>query len=208
MQSDNEVIDVGIQHVANVYAKAFIGVGEKSGTTEQRLEELDALIDEVLDQFPAFEETLVSGLVSDEDKRGILSRVLTGRTSTELLNFLQVVTTHGRLNCLRAIRRAIHLRVDELRGRREVELRYATEVDESVTREITAEIQKRLGILPKVTVMTDPTLLGGVVIKIGDTVCDGSLATQLQSMRNGMVSQTVQKIQAGRKRFENGTQTN
>ncbi len=203
MTSDNEVIDVGIQHVANVYAKAFVGVGEKSGTTEQRLEELDVLIDEVLDKFPAFEETLVSGLVSDEDKRGILDRVLTGRTSTELINFLQVVTAHGRLDCLRAIRRAIHLRVDELRGRREVELRFATEeVDESVTREIIAEIQKRLGILPKVTVTTDPTLLGGVVIKIGNTVCDGSLATQLRSMRSAMVSQAVQKIQAGRERFE------
>ena len=68
--------------------------------------------------------------------------------------------------------------------------------------------QPRYHYQSKVTVTTDPTLLGGVVIKIGNTVCDGSLATQLQSLRNVMVSQAVQKIQAGRERCENGSQSN
>jgi F-type H+-transporting ATPase subunit delta len=203
--TDQTIFDIESQHVANVYAKALVGAGEKSGATEQCLEELDAVVDEVLSKFPAFEETLVSRLVSDDDKVKILDRVFAGKTSTLMLDFLKVVAGHGRLDCLRAIRRAAHLQVDELRGRREVEVRYATAVDQSVTDEIATKIREQLGIDPKIKVATDPALLGGVVITIGDTVCDGSLATRLQSMRSSIVKETVHRIQTGRERFENGS---
>jgi len=202
--SEQSVTDIGVQHVAEVYAQAFLGAAEKVGATEARLEELDAFIVQVLSRFPALEETLVSQFVSDDEKQGILDRVLTGRGCDDLLIFLKVVASHGRLDSLRMIRRAIHRQLDVLRGRREIEIRCASPVSEQVTTEIVSEVRRRLQIEPRAKVVTDPSLLGGVVITVGDMVYDGSLATQLKRMRRSIVDESIRQFQVNRDAYENG----
>ena len=100
--------DVGVEHVADVYAKGLLGATEKAGQTAAVLDEFDALLAEVLDRFPRFEAILASALVLPEEKSALIDRVLGGRASPMLVNFLKVVARHGRLDCLRAIHRQTH----------------------------------------------------------------------------------------------------
>lgn len=198
---DNAVLDVGLQQVADVYAKALLGASEGTGKTDAVAVELDSLVVDLLDKFPAFEQTLASELIASEEKDGILDRVLGGKASADLLVFLKVLSAHGRLGCLRAIRASFTRQVNELRGRVDVELRFAGSVDEDVKKEVVAEIRQRLAIEPVVRVVADPSLIGGLVVAVGDTVYDGSLATRLKNMRHEMIEKSVEMIQADRQRL-------
>ena len=73
------------------------------------IDEFDAVMAEVLDRFPKLEAVLASVLVSPEEKSAVIDRVLGGRVSPMLVNFLKVVAHHGRLDCLRAIHRQTHV---------------------------------------------------------------------------------------------------
>jgi len=74
--SQETVMDVTVDQVARVYAKAFMGVASKTSDPDAHVEELKSLVTEVLDKFPQLEKTLASSLVSDEQKEQILDRYL------------------------------------------------------------------------------------------------------------------------------------
>ena len=97
--------DIGVEHIAAVYAEAFLGAAESSGRAAELLEEFDSFVSDVLGGVPHLESVLVSALVSPEEKIGILERAIGGAASREFLNFLRVVSRHGRLDVLRAIHR-------------------------------------------------------------------------------------------------------
>src|SRR5208283_853603 len=109
--------DVGQEKVGEIYARALLAATENAGQTAAVLEELDAIVDEVFAQFPKLETVLGSLLVSHEEKTTVLDRVFAAQVSRLLLNFLKVVSRHGRLDCLRAIRRQAQELHEELQGR-------------------------------------------------------------------------------------------
>jgi F-type H+-transporting ATPase subunit delta len=193
--------DVGREKVGEIYALALLGATEKAGQTAAVLDELDAIIDEVLTQFPMLETVLGSLLVSHEEKVSLLDRVFAAQVSRLLLNFLKVVSRHGRLDCLRAIRLQVRKLYEEMRGQVRVRLTTATAVDGKQLDEITAALGAALGQPPILENVVDPALIAGAVLRIGDTVYDGSVANQLQSIRQQMIDRSVHEIQSRRDRF-------
>lgn len=195
--------DVGVEHVASVYAKALLGAAGKIGQLDAVLAEFDALVGEVLDKFPRFEAILASWLVSHEETSGVLDRVLGGRVSPTLLDFLKVVSRHGRLDCLRAIHRMAHALRDEMAGRIPVELITAAPVDGAVLARLTEQLRGLVDGEPVVRQTVDADLIGGAVVRVGDTVYDGSILTQLELLRQQMIDRSVHEIQSRRDRFRN-----
>jgi F-type H+-transporting ATPase subunit delta len=193
--------DVGVEHIAHVYAEALLGASEKAGQTPAVLDEFDSLVADVLDRHPKLETILGSALISHEEKLGILDRVFGPRASATMLNFLKVVSHHGRLDCLRAIHLQAHRLYDKLRGRVQVELTTATPVSEDMARRIVAGIRGAVGGEPVLTRSVAPQLIGGAVLRIGDTVHDASIANQLQKVRQQMIDRSAHEIQSRRDRF-------
>jgi len=144
---------------------------------------------------------LSSGLVSHEEKVGVLDRVLGAAASPLLLHSLKVISRHGRLDCLRAIHRRLRELYDRVRGRVPVLLSTAAPVDDALAARIAASLQKLLGGEPVLTRTIDPGLIGGAVVRVGDTVYDGSIAAQLQRVREHMIDRSVHEIQSRRDRF-------
>ncbi len=193
--------DVGQEKIGEIYARALFGATENAGQTVAVLDELDAIVSEVFAQFPKLETVLGSLLVSPEEKAVVLDRVFAAQISRLLLNFLKVVARHGRLDCLRAIRHQARILYEELRGNVRVRLTTATAVDAKQIDEIAAALAASLGQRPILETVVDPTLIGGAVLRIGDTVYDGSVANQLQSIRQQMIERSVHEIQSRRDRF-------
>jgi F-type H+-transporting ATPase subunit delta len=193
--------DVGVEHIADVYAKALMDTAERAGTTAAVIEEFDAVVREVLDGFPKLEAVLTSALVSPEEKSAVLDRVLKDRASALLVNFLKVVARHGRLDCLRAIHQQTQAFYDKLRNRILVRLRTATPLDAAALERLAQSLRAKLGGEPLFQQETDPSLIGGAVLRIGDTVYDGSVANQLQNLRQQMIEKSVHEIQSRRDRF-------
>ena len=193
--------DVGRDPIGAVYAEAFLGAAETAGATDSLLETFDSMVEDLLDKYPRFEELLASGLVSHEEKDEILDRVLGPRVPSVFLNFLKVVSKHDRLDCLRTIHRQTRLLYDQLRGCVPVRLTTAVAVDRAEAEKISDRLKALIGGEPVLTCNVDPELIGGAVVRVGDTIYDGSIATELKNVRKQMIDRSVHEIQSRRDRF-------
>ena len=195
------VFDTGQQYLGSIYAKALLGATEKSGQTEQVLAELDSLVDDILENAASLDETLASPRVPLEAKERILDRAFSGQMTPSLLVFLKVVCRRGRFDCMRAIRRAAREQYNELRGRVEVQVAAPGPLDAETQQLVEARLRATLGQDVDLTVRVDPGLIGGLVVRVGDTVYDGSVANRLSRLRHSMVSKAWQEIRGDVDRF-------
>jgi F-type H+-transporting ATPase subunit delta len=193
--------NVGSQNVAAVYAKAFLGATEAAGTTDAALAELESLISDVLDKLPRLDAVFRSGLVAADQKIELIDKAVGTQASPLLRNFLKVLARHGRLEVLRGIRSEARKMVDKLRGRFRVQVSTAAELDGQLQHQLTETLRGMLGGQPVLDVNTRPELIGGIVLRVGDTVYDGSIATRLARIREQMIDRSVHEIQSGRDRF-------
>jgi F-type H+-transporting ATPase subunit delta len=197
--------DVSVEHIADVYAGALLNVTESAGQTAVVVEEFDSLVADVLDCFPKYEAVLNSALVLPEEKESLLDKTLGGRASKTLIHFLKVVAHHGRLDCLRAIHRQLHVGFDKLRNRIPVRLTTAVPVDPAAVQEIINSLRAKIGGEPVLEQKVDPNLIGGAVLRIGDVIHDGSIANQLKKLRQQINDRSAHEIQSRRDRFRNTT---
>ncbi len=195
--------DVGIEQISDVYAQAFLGAAEDTGQADALVAEFDSLVADVLAPFPAFAAVLASAQVSHEEKVGILDRVLGGQASPLLLNFLKVLSRHGRLDCLHAIGRHMRQHFERMRGRVHVRLATAQPISDELAQRIAERLKGVIHGEPVLQRMVDENLIGGAVMRVGDTIYDGSIATQLENMRQQMIDRSVHEIQSRRDRFRN-----
>ena len=193
-------INVGAQQVATVYAKAFLGAAQSSGKTDAAVEELRDVAD-VLAEFPQLEAVFSSALVDHQEKCQVLDRVFKSKLSTLVLDFLKVLSHHGRLEIVRAVDEQVQKLYDDLRGRVRVELQTATPLDDGLSQGLEASLRKLLGGEPCVDSQVEPALIGGIVLRVGDTVYDGSVARQLRQVREQMITRSIHEIQSRRDRF-------
>ena len=196
-------IDVGREHIGNVYAEALLAAAEEDGVLDEVVDTFDSMVNDVLAAFPPFEAVLSSRLVSHEEKVEILDRVFGRRTLPVFLDFLKVVSRHERLDCLRAIHQQAHVLYDKIHRRVPVRLTTPVAIDEMLVSQIKENIRKLIGGEPILRCDTDPELIGGAVLRIGDTVYDGSIATALQNACQQMIDRSVHEIQSRRDRFSN-----
>jgi F-type H+-transporting ATPase subunit delta len=193
--------DVGALHIAKVYALALLGASENAGRTEELLAEFDSFLSDVLDRFPAWEQMLSSRLISADEKAGALDRVLGSQASSIFLDFLKVVGRHERLDLLRTIHRQTRQEYDRMRGRVPIRVTTATPLPEELARRIAQDLGRFVSGEPLLERIVDPDLIGGVVVRVGDTVYDASIANQLKNLRQQMMDRSAHEIQSRRDRF-------
>jgi F-type H+-transporting ATPase subunit delta len=199
-RSKSTVIDAGMQRVGAVYAKALLGASEKAGQTDAVLEELGSLV-AVLDELPDFDEVLRTPRIAYEDKVRLLDRVLGSKVSPLTLNFIKVVSQHERLDSLRAIERAARKLFNQLRKRIEVLVETAAPISNQLQYTIAAKLKQLLHREVVLSTEVNPDLLGGLVVRVGDTVYDGSLAGKLKQMQAVTLDKTTETIRESLDRF-------
>jgi F-type H+-transporting ATPase subunit delta len=195
------VLDATQQQIGKVYAEALLGAAEKAGNVETVREEFASLVEDVLKRLPKLDAVLQSPRIDHEEKSRILDSAFKGRMSKDLLNFLKVVSRHGRLELLRAIQRAFQKLYNERAGSVEVLVRTAEPLGDDLYSRIADRLRASLGREPVLNVQVDPELIGGVVIRIGDTVYDGSVARQLVRLRDETAAKIAREIRHHSARF-------
>ncbi len=193
--------DSARQYLGSVYAKALLGVTEKRGVTEQVLAELQSFLDDVLGSLPKLEAILVSPRVALEDKLRMLDQAVGGRMQQDLLHFLKVAARHGRLDCLREVARAARQQLNQLRGRIEVQVESAQPLDENLRTAISERLRAALGAEVELHEKINADIVGGLVVRVGDTVYDASVANQLDRLRQSILGGTRQAMRKSTERF-------
>jgi F-type H+-transporting ATPase subunit delta len=202
MAVDSAQIDLTGQQVAAIYGKAFFGAATSAGLLDASIEEFDSLIADVLNANPPFEQLLANRMIGFEQKIEVLDRVLGPQASPVLLNFLKVLAENERLEYLRPILSEVHRLDDEFKKRVRVQVATATPLAEELKEGLEREIRQRMDLEPELVETTDPGLIGGIVVQIGDTVFDGSIVTELQRMRTRLRARNIEEIETNRGRFQ------
>jgi F-type H+-transporting ATPase subunit delta len=195
------VMDVTVEQLARVYALAFLNAVAKLPNGDDLVQELQSLVTDVLDRYPQLEHTLESSLVSPDQKEQLLDRIFSKHVSTPVLYFLKVVARHGRLELLRPISQQVAKLHQQRSGKQDVEIRVAAELGDDILETIRARIQKALNMQPVMKVKVDPSLVGGIVVRVGDRLFDGSLRTQLEHVRHAMIERATEMIETQPEKF-------
>jgi F-type H+-transporting ATPase subunit delta len=170
--------------VAKVYADALFGVAFDRDTVDVVEEHLDYFV-AVLDEHDDLRHVLVNPHVPEEAKHHILKDGVV-EERPELENFLRVLVDEGRFPLVWQIRDAYRARVDELRNRIHVYVTSAKPLKDDERGRIEQIVERQLKGNPIMHVTVDPRLMGGLIIRIGDEVLDGSVATRMRTLHRQM----------------------
>ena len=196
-----EKLDIDKQRLGVVYATGLLRATEAKQTSDEVMEELDTLIDELFVKSPELETTLATPRIAVHDKQALLDRVFEGKVSEQFLTFLKVVARHSRLDCIRDIRVAFRNELNRLRAKLGVIVTSAAPISDDQRGHVVHTLQTKMSRELDVTFEVDPEIIGGLVIKVGDTVYDSSVASQLNGLREDTVNKTISQMRDSIDRF-------
>lgn len=181
------------------YAETLFELASRHGG-DATVDEFARAIEEVatlLDEEPLVREFLETPRVDVEAKQRAIQASFGGRVPDLFLRFLLVVVAKRRQGALREIARQYHALVDAARGRARAEVTVAREPDEALQEEIVAALERRLGQEVVAEFRVDPALLGGIVIRVGGEILDGSLRRRAAGLRRQMLRAKLPPAAAG-----------
>ena len=172
---------------SGTYARALLEIAQAKG-------EGDAFADQLAEFANALEGDrqlrvfFESPKIAPSDKKSVLEKSLGSQLAPEVFNLLRLLIDKGRQDLFIEIADTFEELLDEARGRHHVEIISSQPLSEGAKNNLVALLQSRLGgeIIPEES--TDPEMLGGMVVRIGDTVVDGSLRTKLKHVREAMAA--------------------
>ena len=194
------VFDSDQQQLGDVYARALLAFAADAGNVEQLVDELGEVV-EAINGVAGLRDALESPRVGVESKVDLLDKAFAGKVEKGLLHFLKVVGNKGRFDCLGAIASSAKTLRDEMSGRVQAVVTSASPMDSEVVGRITDQLSKTLGKDVSLQVLVNPEILGGIVVRVGDTVYDGSVVNQLSQVRARAVKRASDAIREKLDRF-------
>lgn len=170
--------------LARRYAKAIFDIGSDQGGLDKLGADLRTLVAAMRDS-AELQQVLTSPALKKSDRRKVIDAILQRiGVVTTTRNAVYLLLDGERLGELPMISRELDRMIEEKAGRVSAEVVSAKPLDPSQLSQITAALEKLSGKKVSVSSRQDADLLGGVVAKVGDTVYDGSLRTQLRTLRD------------------------
>ena len=197
---ETHVLDVRSQQVARVYAEALMNAAQKKGKADSILAELDSLVNELFKGEPLMEKFLASGAIRRDAKRDSIDRAFGGKSDPIVVDFLQVLNNHDRLDLVRAVHDAYRALVNDRARRMTVKVRAAVPLSDEQQERLKKELQDTYKLEPILDVRIDPELLGGMIVQVGDWLFDSSVKTRLERLRNQLMASS-QYVQDRRDQF-------
>ena len=172
--------------LAGRYANAVFELAQEQGKVDRVAEDFAGLKSAVA-QSHDFARLVKSPLFSHEDQARALKPVLAQMGADALTTkFLLTLTGKRRLFALDQVIAAYDRLVARLKGEVQAEVVSAHVLSSAQTAELKAVLKEKLGREPRLDTKVDPTLLGGLVVKVGSRMIDSSLRTKLAGLRAAM----------------------
>lgn len=170
--------------LARRYARAVMELGQASGNLDRIATDLRTLAKAMKDS-DELQSALTSPAIRRSDRRRIFDALLQRiGAQPQTKNLVYVLLDGERVGSLQGISREVDAMLQAKSGRVAAEVTSASPLDAGQLQQITTALEQLSGKKVDVTKKEDPGLLGGVVAKVGDVVYDGSLRTQLRSLRD------------------------
>ncbi len=172
--------------VSRRYARALLSLGKEDGNYLKYGEELKAFSD-LLKRETQARYVLQSPIYDFTSRSNLLKAILnkTGFSQT-INNFIQLLLTKGRIRYVEDISTFYAQLTDELSNIKRAMVTTAVELSEDIIKRIQAALKEVVQKEVIVTVNQDPSIIGGIIAQVGDLTLDGSLQTQLKSLKESL----------------------
>jgi F-type H+-transporting ATPase subunit delta len=189
-----------IDEVAKVYARSLFELARELGGNPgvaamgEELREVCAIVRADRSVVELFRSPIV-----DPGQRGAsLTRIFKGRVTDTFLNFILVLNRKGRLAQLLSIEDAYDAMEQDAFGRIEVDVfTVSGSIDAATQATLVDDLTRSLGKQPVLHFYADPAMIGGLKLRIGDQLIDGSVAAQLRRMRSTLIDKGLAGRDAG-----------
>ncbi len=200
-RAEQHTADVSAQRIAKVYAEALLNAAEAEGQADAVQAELEALVREVFKADPQLEGFFGSGAVGRNRRAEVIRHVFEGRAGGLFLSFLLVLNEHERLDLIRPVLTVFRALRDQRARRIRVRVQTAVPLSGDHAARLERELRETFRLEPVLETAVEPTLLGGMVVRVGDWLYDASVRTRLQTIRNQLIERSSHEIQSRRDRF-------
>lgn len=172
--------------IARRYAKALLLIGKEDDQVEAYREELDAFTG-LMAREKELNQAITNPLYESSGRRKVLQTLIEKLGLSKVMtSYLMLLFDKGRMGYIVDINNFYQKLADELKGIARASLVSATELASDAVEKIRASLSQKTGKDIILEVEQDPSLIGGIVTKIGDLVLDGSIKTQLSNMRESL----------------------
>jgi F-type H+-transporting ATPase subunit delta len=172
---------------AQAYAQSLLELANEANVAAQIAQELDGLR-QILRDNPSFKLYLSDPGIGADERREAMDRIFRNNVSQLALNFLGVINSHGRLNLLEQIIDSFEDLLEEQLGKIEVDLYVAKKLGpeqlENVRQRVSAALKKDA----VVHQYEDPSVIGGLVLRVGDKMIDASTRYQLRALKEKLMT--------------------
>ena len=170
-----------MEELASVYARSLFEAAQDAGRLDEVKEQLGQVA-EALDGDRDLQVFFFSPYLTSDEKKDGLRKAITGADPL-VQNFLELLIENHRVPAVFRIRREYDRLWDEVNKRLPVTITSAVELDEETVRQIGDRIGEQTGRKVELATNVDPDVLGGLVVRVGNTVLDASIRHRLEQLR-------------------------
>jgi len=170
-----------MEEITEVYARSLYAVAEEHDDTDKLRKQLGQFAD-ALNENRDLAIFFFSPYLSTQEKKEGLQRTLDGADPT-LINFLQLLIEKHRMPVIFRIRRVFDTLWEQDHKILPVHISTAIELDEKVLSKLGDSIAESTGQKVELTSTVDPEIIGGIVLRVGNSILDASIRNRLQTLR-------------------------
>jgi len=171
--------------VARRYAEAFFSIAQESRKIDDYQRELEYIV-KTIDKTEDLKEYFNHLLIPTKEKKEVARKIFAKQVSRMTLNFLLMIIDKRRESYIGLIAEEYKEIADETRNITKAELFSAKEVSDQEISDLAKRLSAATGKTVQLKPMVDPSLLGGVKIRIGDQIIDGTVAKKLEMLKEKM----------------------
>jgi F-type H+-transporting ATPase subunit delta len=173
-----------ISNIAKRYARAFFGIAGEDGLYEKYYLEL-TLFSSIIKESKDLKELLLNPVFGQDEKRAVVDSLLKKTDiSNVTANFLRLLVDKRRIGILSDIESCYRKFMDDALKKIRVDVKTAFPLSAELSEKLQKRMEDLTGRKVEMAVSEDASLLGGIVVGVGDTLYDGSIKTQLHNVRN------------------------
>lgn len=170
------------------YAAAIYELARAEGDLARVEGELSSIA-RAIDSSTDLRSTLTDPALPLDRKRAVIDDLLGGRASRTTATVIGMIAGLNRMGELGEISKQLSERSAASVGKKLAEVRSAVELDDATIQRLAAALEKQTGTAVEIRTMVDPSIMGGIVARVGDTVIDGSVRSRLDSLRQALRNQ-------------------
>lgn len=171
--------------VARRYAEAFFSIAREAGKVDEYQQEMELVV-RTVDESELLKEYFAHLLIPAKEKKEVLNKLFAGQISQNTLNFVSMIIDKKREAYLDLITEQYTDMADEQRNILKAEMYSAHEIPDNDVQDLAKRLSASTGKTVQLKPLVDPSLLGGIKVRIGDQIIDATVAKKLAMLKNQM----------------------